>query len=81
MKQWSVLAGALGAEQTIFLPTKCLSLLEVLCKARPHHCILAADFDELPETTIAGKNAPLVASTVSPPVCMLAWDCICMQDL
>ncbi|CAL5218657.1 g361 [Coccomyxa viridis] len=56
-------AGAFGAEQTIFLPTKCLSLLEVLCKARPHHCILAADFDELPETTIAGKNAPLVAST------------------
>ena len=50
----------------MFLPTKCLSLLEVLCKARPNHCILAADFDELPETTIAGKNAPLVASTVSP---------------
>ena len=50
----------------MFLPTKCLSLLEVLCKARPHHCIVAADFDELPETTIAGKNAPLVASTVSP---------------
>ena len=58
-------AGSLGAEQAIFLPTKCLSLLETLCKARPNHCLLAADFDELPETSIPGKNAPLVASTVS----------------
>ena len=60
----SFAAGSLGAEQAIFLPTKCLSLLEMLCKARPNHCLLAADFDELPETTIPGKNAPLVASTV-----------------
>ncbi len=59
-------AGSLGAEQAIFLPTKCLALLGTLCKARPNHCLLAADFDELPETTIPGKNAPLVASTVSP---------------
>ena len=58
--------GSLGAEQAIFLPTKCLSLLETLCTARPNHCLLAADFDELPETSIPGKNAPLVASTVSP---------------
>ena len=48
----------------MFLPTKCMALLETLCAARPLHCLLAADFNELPETTIPGKNAPLVATTV-----------------
>ena len=48
----------------MFLPTKCMALLEALCAARPAHCLLAADFDALPDTTIRGKNAPLVATTV-----------------
>ncbi|BDA44160.1 hypothetical protein COCOBI_05-3440 [Coccomyxa sp. Obi] len=41
----------------------CMVLLDALIKARPFHCILAADFDHLPETRIPGKNAPLVATT------------------
>ncbi|EIE25916.1 DUF185-domain-containing protein [Coccomyxa subellipsoidea C-169] len=49
---------------TIFLPTKCMMLLDTLVKACPFHCILAADFDQLPETRIPGKNAPLAATTV-----------------
>lgn len=57
-------AGSQGADNTVFLPTKCMQLLETLCAARPNHCILAADFDQLPGTTIPGKNAPLVATTV-----------------
>lgn len=57
-------AGSQGADNTVFLPTKCMQLLETLSAARPNHCILAADFDELPGTTIPGKNAPLVATTV-----------------
>jgi hypothetical protein len=48
----------------MFLPTTCMSIIQTLCTARPNHCILAADFDELPETEILGKNAPLVATTV-----------------
>ena len=57
-------AGA-GGVDTVFLPTGCMALLEALCAARPQHCLLAADFDALPETRIPGKNAPLVATTVS----------------
>ena len=40
-------------------------LLQTLLTARPHHDLLAADFHELPDVTIAGRNAPLVATTVS----------------
>ena len=58
-------AGTGGAEDTVFLPTGCMALLEALCAARPAHCLLAADFDALPDTRIPGKNAPLVATTVS----------------
>ena len=43
-----------------------MTLLDTLVKARPFHCILAADFDQLPETRIPGKNAPLAATTVRP---------------
>ncbi|CAL8470142.1 g9684 [Coccomyxa elongata] len=60
---WAVDAGSHGAENTIFLPTGCMVLLDTLIKARPFHCVLAADFDHLPETRIPGKNAPLVATT------------------
>jgi hypothetical protein len=56
----------------VFLPTKCMALLEALCAARPAHCLLAADFDALPDTTIPGKNAPLVATTVRATSCVLA---------
>ncbi len=67
---WSV--GSAGPENTVFLPTKCMALLEALCAARPAHCLLAADFDALPDTTIPGKNAPLVATTVRATSCVLA---------
>ena len=58
-------AESAGAANTVFLPTKCMALLEALCAARPAHCLLAADFDALPDTAMPGKNAPLVATTVS----------------
>ena len=53
-----------GSEQVVWLPTSCLQLLQQICAARPNHLIIAADFDELPEVTVPGHGAPLVASTV-----------------
>ena len=70
LSEWLIIlcdaAGSHDAESTVFLPTKCMVLLDTLVKARPFHCILAADYDHLPETRILGKNAPLAATTVSP---------------
>ena len=48
----------------MFLPTRSLALLDAVAGALPAHTLLAADFDALPETRIAGANAPLVATTV-----------------
>lgn len=53
-----------SAEETLFVPTGCMALLETLHDARPNHSIIAADFDHLPDVKIAGKNAPLVAEKV-----------------
>ncbi|KAL0028989.1 hypothetical protein WJX77_009984 [Trebouxia sp. C0004] len=54
-----------GSGQTIWLPTSCLQLLQRICAARPNHVIIAADFDELPDVTVPGQGAPLVASTIN----------------
>ena len=35
--------------------------MKALHTARPAHCLLAADFDFLPEVTVPGANAPLVS--------------------
>lgn len=53
-----------ASEQILWLPTTSLQLLQHICKARPNHLIIAADFDELPEVVVPGQGAPLVASTV-----------------
>eukprot|EP00241_Pyramimonas_parkeae_P001559 CAMPEP_0114269190 /NCGR_PEP_ID=MMETSP0058-20121206/26452_1 /TAXON_ID=36894 /ORGANISM="Pyramimonas parkeae, CCMP726" /LENGTH=470 /DNA_ID=CAMNT_0001387603 /DNA_START=70 /DNA_END=1483 /DNA_ORIENTATION=+ len=45
-----------------FLPTSCMALLDVLHAVRPAHRLIAADFNHLPDVSIPGKNAPLVAS-------------------
>lgn len=52
------------AEEIAFVPTGCLELLETMHDARPHHLLLAADFDWLPDVKVAGVNAPLVSSRV-----------------
>eukprot|EP00191_Tetraselmis_sp_GSL018_P003404 CAMPEP_0177611364 /NCGR_PEP_ID=MMETSP0419_2-20121207/20447_1 /TAXON_ID=582737 /ORGANISM="Tetraselmis sp., Strain GSL018" /LENGTH=351 /DNA_ID=CAMNT_0019107079 /DNA_START=334 /DNA_END=1389 /DNA_ORIENTATION=+ len=53
----------LESEQPVFLPTSCLELLEALHDRRPRHCLIAADFDALPDVVIPGKSAPLVSTT------------------
>ena len=53
-----------ATEQILWLPTACLQLLQHICKARPNHLIIAADFDELPDVAVPGRGAPLVACTV-----------------
>ncbi len=53
----------------MWLPTSCLQLLQRICAARPNHVIIAADFDELPDVTVPGQGAPLVASTVCLNTC------------
>ena len=58
------LPGARGGGEVLFLPTRTLTLLDALCAALPAHTLLAADFDALPDTSLPGVNAPLVATTV-----------------
>ncbi|GAQ79199.1 hypothetical protein KFL_000260150 [Klebsormidium nitens] len=48
--------------EVLWLPTGALQLLETLYAARPNMCLVAADFDALPDVRIEGRNAPLVAS-------------------
>ena len=38
-------------------------MLRALRRARPHHSVLLADFDALPDVQIGGRGAPLVSST------------------
>ena len=66
-----VLEGTLGpaADRRVFLPTGCLRLLDTLCQVRPAHRLLLADFDFLPDTVIAGRNAPLVSDTSDGQAC------------
>ena len=55
-----------GSSESLWLPTCCLQLLQRICKARPNHLLIAADFDELPDVALPGQGAPLVASMVCP---------------
>lgn len=57
--------GSSSISNEIFLPTGALRVFDTLHKVRPHHRLLAADFDFLPETVIQGENAPLVATTTA----------------
>mmetsp|Transcript_3237 Transcript_3237/g.8191 ORF Transcript_3237/g.8191 Transcript_3237/m.8191 type:complete len:456 (+) Transcript_3237:178-1545(+) len=57
------LSPSASAAETLFLPTRTLELFETLHRVRPNHRLLAADFSELPDVQIAGRNAPLVSNT------------------
>ena len=59
------LSEAYSESTEIFLPTKAVMMFESLLKAFPTHTLLMADFHQLPDVSIPGKNAPLVAATVS----------------
>lgn len=52
----------------LWLPTRCLQLLEVLHAMLPNHTLLAADFDALPDVVVPGRNAPLVSGRQGPGV-------------
>uniref|UniRef100_A0A1D2AF11 Protein arginine methyltransferase NDUFAF7 n=1 Tax=Auxenochlorella protothecoides TaxID=3075 RepID=A0A1D2AF11_AUXPR len=58
-----LLPAALAPREAAFLPTAALRLLDTLHAMLPGHALLAADFDSLPEVSIRGVNAPLVATT------------------
>jgi hypothetical protein len=45
--------------QDVFIPTALQQFLQVICRQFPHHFLLLADFDHLPDT-IPGINAPAV---------------------
>jgi hypothetical protein len=56
------LPGAADGEATgVWLPTRCLQLLELLHAVLPQHTLIAADFDALPDVVVPGRNAPLVS--------------------
>jgi hypothetical protein len=50
-----------AAENNVWLPTRCLQLLETVHAALPQHTLIAGDFSALPDIRVAGKNAPLVS--------------------
>ena len=67
----SAVAWALGEDahaaatpgSDVWLPTGALALFDAAFAARPHHTLLAADFDALPGVSLRGAGAPLVATT------------------
>ena len=50
-----------AAENNVWLPTRCLQLLETVHAALPQHTLIAGDFSALPDIKVAGRNAPLVS--------------------
>ncbi|MEW5300862.1 MAG: hypothetical protein WDW36_003761 [Sanguina aurantia] len=50
--------------EIVFVPTASLALLDIIHGLRPNHSLIAADFDALPDVSVAGTNAPLVAEKV-----------------
>jgi hypothetical protein len=62
------LPDAAGDPSNVWLPTRCLQLLELLHAVLPHHTLIAADFDSLPDVKVSGKNAPLVSGRTMPGV-------------
>jgi hypothetical protein len=55
------LEDAESSQNNVWLPTRCLQLLETLHAAVPRHSLIAADFDALPDIKLPGRNAPLVS--------------------
>jgi hypothetical protein len=55
------LPGADSEPTDVWLPTRCLQLLELLHAVLPQHTLIAADFDALPDVVVPGRNAPLVS--------------------
>ena len=53
---------ASSGDETWFVPTGSMQLMETLHAKRPNHRFIAADFDTLPNVRIEGVNAPLVAT-------------------
>ncbi|GBF96788.1 hypothetical protein Rsub_09644 [Raphidocelis subcapitata] len=60
--------GSGGGPEAVWLPTRCLELLDALHAARPRHTLIAADFDALPDVALPGANAPLVSGRAAPGV-------------
>ncbi|XP_042064982.1 uncharacterized protein LOC121808513 [Salvia splendens] len=58
----SFLAKVFPRPRRCWLPTGCLKLLQVLHGALPKMSLIASDFTYLPDVTIPGERAPLVAS-------------------
>lgn len=57
----------------MFLPTKATMLLKALLQARPNHHLIMADFAQLPDVQIPGRNAPLVTAMVRLLRCPNTW--------
>ena len=60
-------AGGAFRDHIRYLPTACLALMDLLHTTRPHHTLIAADFNTLPDVVIPGTCAPLVSSLVRTP--------------
>ncbi|KAL3828377.1 hypothetical protein ACJIZ3_017179 [Penstemon smallii] len=58
----NILAKVFPRPRKCWLPTGCLKLLQVLHGALPKMSLIASDFSYLPDVTIPGERAPLVAS-------------------
>ncbi|KAH9568523.1 hypothetical protein CY35_03G082200 [Sphagnum magellanicum] len=58
----STLSQFVSLSELAWIPTGCLQMLETLHKFRPNMVLIISDFSSLPDITIAGTGAPLVAS-------------------
>lgn len=59
----------------VWLPTRCLQLLDTLHAALPSHSLITADFDALPDIKVPGRNAPLVSGR-SADKCSVDYDTV-----
>uniref|UniRef100_A0A7I4ESK1 Protein arginine methyltransferase NDUFAF7 n=1 Tax=Physcomitrium patens TaxID=3218 RepID=A0A7I4ESK1_PHYPA len=58
----SSLSRLLHLAELSWIPTGCLQLLETLHRMRPNMALITSDFSSLPDVTISGARAPIVAS-------------------
>lgn len=58
----STLSRLLHFSELSWIPTGCLQLLETLHRMRPNMALITSDFSSLPDVTISGARAPIVAS-------------------
>eukprot|EP01133_Synstelium_polycarpum_P003805 gene3805-4386_t len=61
---YSSIRNFFDGDRTVFLPTVCLRLFQMLAYFFPRHHIVLADFDFIP-SLVAGENAPTVQEKVS----------------